>query len=311
VLVELRSVPDCPNLAPVRQTLHDALTDLGLPTTVVVETVGEYPSPTVTVNGVDVMGGTGIGPAGCRLDLPTREQIRTTLHHALTTDAAIAAGGLPLADCCGSVPGNAVGNDRPRLVQRLPDGLRQVHRRILHHFAATGSAPTEPDLRPAADAAGLDTISALRELARLDIVAVDNDGRLVAAYPFSPTPTAHRVTLGQTTVFAMCAVDALGIPFMLGTDATITSTDPHTGEAVRVTIADGAASFQPAQTVVVYAAIGAAGPSADTCCSTINFFTDTTNAHNWINNHRSLTATILDQDQVLTLGRDLFRPLLA
>lgn len=84
MLIELRSVPDCPNLAPAQQALHDVLTDLRLPTDTVVETAGDYPSPTILINGADVMGGTGTGPAGCRLDLPTREQIRAALRQALT-----------------------------------------------------------------------------------------------------------------------------------------------------------------------------------------------------------------------------------
>ncbi|MEO3779855.1 organomercurial lyase [Micromonospora sp. B11E3] len=73
--------------------------------------------------------------------------------------------------------------------------------------------------------------------------------RLVAAYPFSPTPTPtpHVVALGDIEVFAMCAIDALGMPFMLGADATITSTDPHIGQPVGVTITNGAATYQPAK----------------------------------------------------------------
>ncbi|GAA0907561.1 alkylmercury lyase [Virgisporangium aurantiacum] len=84
MLIELRTVPECPNLALAQQALHDALADLRLPTDGVVQTAGDYPSPTVLINGADVMGGTGTGPAGCRLDLPTREQIRSALRQALS-----------------------------------------------------------------------------------------------------------------------------------------------------------------------------------------------------------------------------------
>ncbi|MFE9204138.1 hypothetical protein [Micromonospora sp. NPDC007230] len=56
VAVDLRSVPDCPNLAPARHELRAALADVGLPITVVTEVVGGYPSPSILVNGVDVMG---------------------------------------------------------------------------------------------------------------------------------------------------------------------------------------------------------------------------------------------------------------
>ncbi|MFE9205411.1 hypothetical protein [Micromonospora sp. NPDC007230] len=67
--VELRSVPDCPNLAPARHELRAALADVGLPLAVVTEVVGDCPSPSILVNGVDVMGGID-GSAACRLDLP-------------------------------------------------------------------------------------------------------------------------------------------------------------------------------------------------------------------------------------------------
>ncbi|NES27008.1 hypothetical protein GCE86_15000 [Micromonospora terminaliae] len=48
-----------------------------------------------------------------------------------------------------------------------------MHRAILGQFAATGTAPSDDDIRAAADAADLDTANALRELAREDLIAVD------------------------------------------------------------------------------------------------------------------------------------------
>jgi len=310
VIVELRSVPDCPNLAPVRESLYASLANLGLPPEVA-ELVGDYPSPSVLVNGVDVMGGTGDGSAACRLDLPTAEHIRAALQRAMTSESVAAPGGagLQVLDCCAG-PGNAIRADRPRRAEQLPDGLRQVHQAILRHFAATGSAPSHADISSAAEAVGLDPDFAVHQLAAQDLVAVDGDGRLVAAYPFSPVPTPHVVSLDGVDVFAMCAIDALGMPFMLGVDAVVTSADPHTGEPVQVSIAEGTATYQPPQAVVVYAATGATGRSVDTCCTTINFFTSAGNARAWIAAHPTLTATVLDQDQAVTLGRDIFEPLL-
>ncbi|MCW3841604.1 organomercurial lyase [Micromonospora yasonensis] len=309
VAVELRSVPDCPNLAQARRELRAALTDVGLPLAVVTEVVGDYPSPSILVNGVDVMGDIDDGSAACRLDLPTGERIRAALRQAIGAEPATAVTEQSRAGCCAQ-PGNAIRTDRPRRAEQLPDSLRQVHRAILRHFAATGAAPTDADIRAAVSTADLDTAKALRELARDDLVAVNSAGRLVAAYPFSPTPTPHMVALGDVEVFAMCAIDALGMPFMLGTDAAIVSVDPHTGRPVRVIITNGAATFQPAEAVIVYAATGDTGRSVDACCSTINFFTSGSSAQAWINAHPNLVATVLDQDQAVTLGRDIFEPLL-
>jgi len=207
-------------------------------------------------------------------------------------------------------PGNAVGADRAHRAARLPYPLRKVHQAILRHFAATGAAPTNTEIDSAGQAAGLDPTAALRALAADDLIAIDPTGRLLAAYPFSPTPTAHLVTLPTAMAHAMCAIDALGAPYMLGADAVITSTDPHNGKPIQVTVTRGAARFQPAGAVVVYAATPATGRSVDTCCSTINFFTDTGSAHAWITARPDLGATILTQHEAVRLGRDIFEPLL-
>ena len=148
----MRSVPDCPNLERVRITLYATLAELGLPPTVV-ERVGDYPSPSVLIDGVDTMGASD-GPAACRLDLPTAEDLKAALRHA--TEPTSPAGGpdVAVADCCAQ-PGNAILADRPDRAARLSPELRQVHHAILHHFANTGTAPELDDLAAVAARVGL------------------------------------------------------------------------------------------------------------------------------------------------------------
>ena len=76
--VELRHTPDCPNLDASRALLESCISELGL-TLTVIDREGEYPSPTIVVNGADVMGQPLSDSAGCRLDLPTRERILQAL----------------------------------------------------------------------------------------------------------------------------------------------------------------------------------------------------------------------------------------
>jgi hypothetical protein len=85
-----------------------------------------------------------------------------------------------------------------------------------------------------------------------DVVRLDGQGRIRAAYPFSAVETAHRVAIaGGPTVYAMCAVDALGIADMLAAEVTITSTDPRGGEPIRVGVRPGGpVTWQPDTTVV-------------------------------------------------------------
>jgi hypothetical protein len=81
MIVELRAVPDCPNLDATRDLLRGCLVEAGLPVTVV-ERIGEYPSPSVLVDGRDVTGGDPDGPAACVLVPPTADQIRAALRAA-------------------------------------------------------------------------------------------------------------------------------------------------------------------------------------------------------------------------------------
>lgn len=80
MLIELHTSPGCPNAAPTRQLLVECLGAEGIEDPII-ERVGAYPSPTVLVEGVDVMRPGEILRSGdaCRLDLPTRERLLAAL----------------------------------------------------------------------------------------------------------------------------------------------------------------------------------------------------------------------------------------
>ena len=82
VIVELRAVPDCPNLAATRDLLTACLVGAGLPPTMI-ERLGDFPSPSVLIDGVDVTGADPDGPPMCVLRPPTAAQVRTALRRAL------------------------------------------------------------------------------------------------------------------------------------------------------------------------------------------------------------------------------------
>ena len=76
--IELRHVPECPNVEKTRTLLRDVVKALGLDIEII-ERVGDYPSPSVLVDGVDVMGDPGFLGGGCRLDLPDRQRLEACL----------------------------------------------------------------------------------------------------------------------------------------------------------------------------------------------------------------------------------------
>jgi hypothetical protein len=79
IRVEILHIPGCPHVDAARRLLLDCLDDLGLPRTAVVERPGPFPSPSIVVNGTDVMGTPEVMSASCRLDVPTRDRVRAAL----------------------------------------------------------------------------------------------------------------------------------------------------------------------------------------------------------------------------------------
>lgn len=194
----------------------------------------------------------------------------------------------------------------------LTTPARRLHQWVLTTFATTGHAPARADMQRMAQDRGLDPDSALAELITQDVLAVDELGEIRAAYPFSPTPTPHRISwAGGPTVHAMCAVDALGMSAMLDRPVTITSTEPGSGATITVKVDHDHARWRPHTTVVLAGDTGQeCCPSIDRTCGHINFFTGAAAAHAWSAERPDLTGTVLDQHHALALGVAEFAALL-
>jgi hypothetical protein len=197
----------------------------------------------------------------------------------------------------------------------LPNPLRMFHQCVLGTFV-TGTGPLDAaGVDGLAAELGLDPRAALAALAAADLVHTDPaTGTIAVAYPFSGRPTPCRVDLaGGPAVFAMCAVDALGIPQMLGRDGRISSVDPTSGQPITVEVHAGAWRFQPATTVLLVGRT-AAGDACDTaaewCCPYINFHTDPQAADTYLRAHPGMTATLFGQAEAVQAAGQAFGGLL-
>jgi hypothetical protein len=172
----------------------------------------------------------------------------------------LAAAGLPTVDTF---------TDR---LAAVPTPARALYRAVLEEFATHGTAP---DLPATAASVGLDAPPARQSvdaLAAADLVALDGNGVLAGAFPFCAVPTRHQVSLRDgPTVYAMCAVDALGIPAMLGRAGVITSRDPVTETTVTVDVDGDEIGWEPPDAAVLVARVGT-GPLATSCCRVIDFY---------------------------------------
>jgi len=81
VKIELLHVSGCPHVDAARALLNECLTEL-LVDVAVEDREGAYASPTILVDGVDVMGTPAFQAAACRLDVPTKEKLLIALRHA-------------------------------------------------------------------------------------------------------------------------------------------------------------------------------------------------------------------------------------
>ena len=202
--------------------------------------------------------------------------------------------------------------DKCEWASRLSHPGRLVHQAILRAFARTGQAPSHGDLLGVADAARVELAAALAELNHADLIVLDPNGVVLAAYPFSAAPTPHRLTLGSgVSVHAMCAIDALGVSAMLGQPVTVTSAQPDTGQQFTVKVDGTRATWEPPTAVVLAAATSdCCAPSAQRTCGYINFFTTNAAALAWAGDHPELSWALLDQPQALANAIAEFGPLL-
>jgi hypothetical protein len=265
--IELLSSPDCPNAEAARRIVTDCLTTLGIDVPII-DRVGSCASPTVLVDGVDVMrpeAGAHNCDA-CRLDLPTPQRVLDALRANGPDQAQTQSkpAEFTMADQWRGAPQSVAES-----AQQLPPVIRELHKAVLRCFCDHGQAHRD-DLHPTAAAVGVDLDDALQHLAAADLVHTAPDGQVEIAYPFAGRPTGHTVHLaGHPPVAAMCAVDALGIPLMTGTGGVIDSADPSTGATIRIQRRGDEWTWQPATAVIVVGHTDSCGTLANTVCRSI------------------------------------------
>ncbi|MGX9984719.1 alkylmercury lyase family protein [Methylobacterium fujisawaense] len=190
----------------------------------------------------------------------------------------------------------------------------QIWRGILRFYAAQGRPPKLAEIATTAGLPHKDTAVLLHKLQLQDLVGLDpSSGVITHAYPFTQSPTGHRVRLNEHAFNALCAIDALGIAEMYDTDVTIESQCRFCGVSIRVSTAEkghGLQSSSPAQSVVWYD-FAYADNAAASCCPLIAFFCSDEHLQNWLDVQKPAHAGIrLTMLEALELGRAIFGPVL-
>ena len=189
-----------------------------------------------------------------------------------------------------------------------------LHQFVLETFAQTGRSPTVEQIRARFSLRTLREAEAMvAALERIgSIHRRPGDGAITHAYPFSNEPTAHRVRLaGGTEVYAMCAIDALGMPLMLRKDADIVSTCAGCGGEVRVEVRGGhATAYAPWDVTVWLGEMSEGCVAATDLCPDLNFFCSPACVDAWTLAHPQKRAERLNIDEAVERARQVFEDLL-
>jgi alkylmercury lyase len=189
-----------------------------------------------------------------------------------------------------------------------------VWRAILRLYADRGQPPTLADIVSASGIAPGGLKDVLQTLRSHDLIDLDpHTGDLRLAYPFTRAATRHRVKIRGHVLHSLCAIDALGVAGMYGTDVAISSSCHHCGAPVHIeTTSEGKAlrSVMPSGTAVWYDFAYDAS-AATSCCPAIAFFCSDEHRRHWLSDQKPRREGVgLAMDEALEVGRAVFGPVL-
>lgn len=198
---------------------------------------------------------------------------------------------------------------------RLEAAEDTVWRTTLQLYGASGRAPSVSDIAVGSGIPPNRVADILCRLQSHDLVALDQtSNRIRLAYPFTESVTGHRVELNGHFLYALCAIDALGVADMYDADTAISSPCVHCGEAIRARTAyKGSAvqSFFPVSAVVWYD-FAYDGSAASSCCQAIAFFCSEEHLQHWLDFQKVRREGIrLTIGEALEVGRAIFGPVLS
>ena len=163
-------------------------------------------------------------------------------------------------------------------------------------------APVAPDAL--AEDLGLDPESVEEALRRWPGVFTDRDGGIIGFWDLALSGMAHELRLGDQTVTAWCALDPfLIVPLLADETATVTSTDPVTGEPVTVVFRNGEVQAEPETTVISMLAPEQPFDSdvVQSFCHYVHFFASPESGEEWTKRHSG--AFLLDVDTAHAVAR--------
>jgi hypothetical protein len=165
--------------------------------------------------------------------------------------------------------------------------LRGIFRAIL----TSGEAPAVDELGKVLKASDEEIIRVLDGLEKMDLLLrKKGTQQIISIYPFSLVPTRHQTILEDgKKLFAMCAVDALGMPNMFDQAVKIVSQCDWCKSEITLDIRDGQVVTRSHPDIQIWnVEKPGEGPDAEICCPVISFFCSAGHFGNWKNENSDL-----------------------
>lgn len=190
-----------------------------------------------------------------------------------------------------------------------------VWQTLLRLFVRNGRPPRVVEIAAEGKLPWDSVTGILHELERRDLIGLKPGTDVIRfAYPWTTSPSGHRVALGGHALWALCAIDALAAARMYRTDASIDSTCTFCASKIYVATAlHGRAlrTMSPPEAVVWYD-FSLAGCAAASCCPLIVFFCSDEHLQAWLNaQSRRPEGVQLSMAEALEVGGAIFGPVLA
>jgi len=191
----------------------------------------------------------------------------------------------------------------------------RVWQTLLRMFVRDGRPPSVVEIAAEAKLRWASVRTILHELQRCDLIGLKPGTEVICfAYPWTTSPSGHRVALGAHALWALCAIDALAAARMYRTDASIDSACTYCATKIYVATAlHGRAlrTMSPPEAVVWYD-FAFAGCAAASCCPSIRFFCSDEHLQAWLKAQRRQPEGVrLSMAEALEVGGAIFGPVLA
>ena len=187
----------------------------------------------------------------------------------------------------------------------------RVRKGVLSLFARHGTPPYISELAKEMDTDDTEVEALVTNLVRRDLLKV-KDGQIAGAYTFTISDTVHKVHVGDHTINAMCAVDALGAGAMFHTDVPIDSECANCGAEFHISTAGDGTRLKSVSSEEAFVWSGMApayGNSEESLCTTIAFFDSQQCLDEWRKkNHPGIKGHKFTMAEGLEACRAIFGP---